>query len=601
MLPGPVFSLEIVTSSRRARNFVVRTGFGLILLALIAISYNDMVRVAPDQAVVVSGRRLASFARETFDVLAVAQLVAVVTLTPALFAGAIAEEKQRGTLLYLMGTSLSSAEIIVGKLAARGLHMLVAIAVAFPILSFLTLLGGVPPVLVLGIELISVSTTLLLAALSILVSVYSRRVGEALLVVYLIEFVWLPVLPLLAPLIRWYLPAEQGWIAAPLDWLLASNPFVAWWGAASSAGSRAILEVVGWIAAAHGILAIALLAIAVARLRPVFRTESAVRPTGIPRGQASRRDHWHDTQVLDRYPMIWKEARRPHRGRIARIGWRVSGVLILLLLSYWGIRLGVPAARELFRNGYGSGQPDREAYNAYVRACAGLLSLVWVLGLAATSASCITTEKEGETWLSLRATLLRPSEILAGKLLGSLWRLRLVGGCMLFLWASGLLLGAVHPLGFLAVVIAWVVYSAFLAALGTFVSLRSRTTLRATTLTLALVVIFNVGYMLVCLFNWVDFPLLGVGCTPLMLSLAPMSYSEVGSLVRGGWMTGLVFTDEFITFALSVAGYGLGATLLMLGSFLLLDGGSHGSPAHESHGRRQLPGSAPAPTEAADG
>ena len=49
----------------------------------------------------------------------IGQAVAVLFLAPVLVAGAIAEEKQRKTLHYLLASRLSSLEIVVGKLAAR--------------------------------------------------------------------------------------------------------------------------------------------------------------------------------------------------------------------------------------------------------------------------------------------------------------------------------------------------------------------------------------------------------------------------------------------------------------------------------------------------
>ena len=50
---------------------------------------------------------VARFARDTFQSFAVIQLIAVLLLIPAVFGGAIADEKQRRTLHYLMASRLS--------------------------------------------------------------------------------------------------------------------------------------------------------------------------------------------------------------------------------------------------------------------------------------------------------------------------------------------------------------------------------------------------------------------------------------------------------------------------------------------------------------
>ena len=72
-------------------------------------------------------------------------------LTPALVADAIASERVRKTLHYLLASPLGSGEIVLGKLAARLLGVGVYPALALPIVSLLTLIGGVSPAgLVLG-------------------------------------------------------------------------------------------------------------------------------------------------------------------------------------------------------------------------------------------------------------------------------------------------------------------------------------------------------------------------------------------------------------------------------------------------------------------
>ena len=51
----------------------------------------------------------------------------------------------RGTLLDVLGTDLSSAEVVLGKLAARLLPVLATIAAALPVLAITSLFGGIDP------------------------------------------------------------------------------------------------------------------------------------------------------------------------------------------------------------------------------------------------------------------------------------------------------------------------------------------------------------------------------------------------------------------------------------------------------------------------
>jgi hypothetical protein len=65
------------------------------------------------------------------------------------------------------------------------------------------------------------------------------------------------------------------------------------------------------------------------------------------------------------------------------------------------------------------------------------------------------------------------------------------------LWGIGVLTGGLHPLALGLLVVTWFVYAAFLAGLGTWFSIVSRTTLRATTWTLVSAVAVGLGHWLI--------------------------------------------------------------------------------------------------------
>ena len=79
------------------------------------------------------------------------QMLLMAVLTPAYTAGVIAEEKDRGTLEFLLATAdLNNSEIILSKLAARLANLLLTLLTGLPILCFLQFLGGTDPLLVLA-------------------------------------------------------------------------------------------------------------------------------------------------------------------------------------------------------------------------------------------------------------------------------------------------------------------------------------------------------------------------------------------------------------------------------------------------------------------
>ena len=74
--------------------------------------------------------------------------------------------------------------------------------------------------------------------------------------------------------------------------------------------------------------------------------------------------------------------------------------------------------------------------------------------VAAAAAVAVTGEREQDTWISLRTTLLTPGEIVLAKQFGAAWAARWLGLAILAVGGLGLLVGAIHPLG-VAVAASW--------------------------------------------------------------------------------------------------------------------------------------------------
>ena len=119
------------------------------------------------------------------------QAVTAFLLTPATIAGAIAEERQRRTLEFLLATDLQSREIIFGTLASRLAGLVLVLMGGLPILSLMQFLGGVDPSLLLGVFAATVLSVVSLGCLSIFNSVVMRRPLEAIVVTYLEVFAYL--------------------------------------------------------------------------------------------------------------------------------------------------------------------------------------------------------------------------------------------------------------------------------------------------------------------------------------------------------------------------------------------------------------------------
>ena len=143
MLLGPVFRAELIRTARRRHYYSLRVVYGIVLLLILWLNYQRLLVMAR----AAGGRPLiadfADFALSTFTWFMGVQLATILILVPALFGGVIADEKQRKTMHYLMASRLSSGEIVLDKLAARLLHVGVFILLGLPVMSLLTLFGGV--------------------------------------------------------------------------------------------------------------------------------------------------------------------------------------------------------------------------------------------------------------------------------------------------------------------------------------------------------------------------------------------------------------------------------------------------------------------------
>ncbi len=122
---------------------------------------------------------------------------------------------------------------------------------------------------------------------------------------------------------------------------------------------------------------------------------------------------------------------------------------------------------------------QRMALNLALRVGGALLTGIWLLWLSSQTAAGISSEREQDTWMSLLATPLDRGEILRGKMLGPLRATAHCGVTLGALWLIGCAVGAVHPLGLLNAIVMVLIMVWFATALGTFVSLKSKTTWKA--------------------------------------------------------------------------------------------------------------------------
>jgi hypothetical protein len=191
-LLGPHFYFDLIRMSRKGRTALFRTLFLVLVMGGIWTAYekhqedleraslgeielledvrrdrrNHGPRLQEDFRAVPNVRNaLARFNADCIYRWFLLQNIAILVLVPAYVGGAIAEERERGTLDLLFASALYDREILLGKLAARVVHLGGLLLAGLPIFSMMLVFGGVDMQLLL--ENWVNSALLLLAASSI--------------------------------------------------------------------------------------------------------------------------------------------------------------------------------------------------------------------------------------------------------------------------------------------------------------------------------------------------------------------------------------------------------------------------------------------------
>ncbi|HEY1861991.1 MAG TPA: ABC transporter permease, partial [Gemmataceae bacterium] len=188
---GPVLIYDLVRTSRSNRYYYVRVLYASILSIMLFWGYWMVYSDAAHFGRVLRNNDLTKFSAGFFYAYMIVQFSLVILLTPAYTAGAIAEEKERKTLPYLLATDLRDREIILGKLMSRMLNLTLFILTGLPILSFLQFMGGIDPGLLLAGFAATGLTMLGLAALSMVNSALTRRARDAIIVTYVEAFAYI--------------------------------------------------------------------------------------------------------------------------------------------------------------------------------------------------------------------------------------------------------------------------------------------------------------------------------------------------------------------------------------------------------------------------
>ena len=363
----PILNRELLTAARRTRLWGSR---GFLAGSLVTIALATFgARYYWDRGQMSDHDMMARISFQAFLWMLVANAMTVVAVLSRA-ALSIALEKDRRTLDFLLATRLSSAEIVLGKLAACIGFFVTDLAVGLPIMLLLNPLGAVDLRLILLVYAGLITTGFFVIALSIWVSSGATDSRRAASISVLAMMAWLmgpSFVSLIFTRVVFRLPE---FILTVNAWILTSSPmgvmFKIGGGLTPSSG---LLEAVAWMGGLQVGGGALLIVWTIARLRSAYR----VNVSGDSHSLAARLTRpgwrWRPKPPVGDDPILWREI------NVSRSGFIGTVLALIISLGFAGALIYVtytfarPALVEVWRYGYSSGitSAERPEWNLWIR------------------------------------------------------------------------------------------------------------------------------------------------------------------------------------------------------------------------------------------
>lgn len=545
----PIVAREL-TAHARSRRWASGRSIFAAAPPVIVIATTAAVWAGPGTEL--SGERIGHAMRVAFGVIVGVHVVAAL-LVSGQAALAIAGEKDRRTLDFLLATRLGNAEIVLSKLAACLIAGLAPIVAAFPLMLLMIALGGIDARLVALTYAAVATMALFLGSLAILVSSSARDGRRAVASATGLAMLWLCgpfLLTFFLPRLGLRLP---GFLSPVSATLIASSPLGVLMELMAGPTLPSIIDAVGWMCGLQLIGSALMLAPAILRLRSAYRVNTGGD------GRGFRRIGWRMRRrpAVGDDPILWRERYTLRARGLSRLANNVIWLALGGAIAFGAAYFARPALAEVRAHGYAavsstdakpefnlivglflpaSGGPIDQAridLNTYLRVLSLGLSLF--LGIIAMSFAMesITVERSKETWPSLIGTPLTGREILRSKVVATLWRMRAVLLLLAALWVVGAIAGALHPLGVAAAALELSAWLWFFLVVGVLIGIRMKGVTPGNGSSLALVALLPWTVVLPFLVpTGLRTVLLGAASLPFNLGLSLISWREARIATR---------------------------------------------------------------------
>jgi len=400
-LTGPIFDKELRVSSRRRRNYALRSVYIMFLCLFILYVWLITLNFGRGGSTAFLASRMAEAGRQVVAAIIWFQFVAAQLMAIVLLSTSIGNEIRLRTLSVLMTTPITSLQIVMGKLLSNLLQVVLLLAISLPLLAILRVLGGVPWNHVVSSFCITLTAAIFAGALSLLLSMTSRHAYTVVVTVmtgYLLVF---GAIYGVAAMLSSYTLVGQVYLDV-VKYVL--NPFGALYMALSAGATAGTSSSWPLHCAVMLLAAAAVVSLAVCRVRRIalgraFGGATKVGQTRL-RPWIGKRRRPVDAVIrrVNGAPIVWKEMRNPAFAGTRR-GFILYAVLTgtilagLIIPTMFGVGFIGPVFSYLLMG----------------------LSLVVFIRLAVASAGSITVEKEAGSWPILLTTPLDDKAIVRGK------------------------------------------------------------------------------------------------------------------------------------------------------------------------------------------
>lgn len=397
MFAGPMFTREALTTPRRLRHFLIRSGY---VATLFVLMYTAGQATFGWQEVRSLGD-VAHFGRLIFQLFSLLQLTLVLFFGMLFTAGNIAQEKDRQTLILLLMTDLRRHEMVLGKLLASLLLPLVLVATSAPVFCLILMLGGVAPDQVAWSLGVCLAATFASGAWGGMIAFWREKTFQTLAICVLGLVLFLGAVEGIVAIAG----AESvvgnavGWLNPYRALLVVMNPFETHAGLSySQVAARSIL--------ALSVLATGLIGVSILRLRVWNPNQASFAPPKTEREKSTGQTRVRHRTIWTN-PILWREiCTRAYGRRMVLIKLAYYVIAAFTFWSLWSaettgnLLLGVVSSAGIGFVGL------------------ALLSLLLVNAQGVTS---ITTEKDTKTLELLLVTDITAREFVFGKLGGVLF------------------------------------------------------------------------------------------------------------------------------------------------------------------------------------